>query len=386
MAVAVAIASVVALSVWPSARPGGNEADRRSGQSDGAVRRQTRPAFEGRFLIEAVHQFTADQVRTVAEVAQQDVVAVSVGQVYLKRTGAPFATPVAAMAVDAAAYAAAYGDPKLAAYLRAGSVLSRSAASLLGLRAGDVTLPAEGSPLTIAAVVDDAALGGRQMAVARGASYAVGLALPTVGDYLVLSGATQQIPAILARLQRALPAKRLRAVPAVPGNYFSPAATVLTQSEIQRRFGTFGVRATDDGSLLLEPAWVDAYIIERHLPVLGAVTCNRAVLPDLTAAMTELDAAGLADLVDVTDFQRDGGCFAPRLVRLDSALSHHTWGIAIDINVARNPLGAASRQDLRLVAIMKAHNFTWGGGWVRRDAAHFEWYGRPVRESVVPAA
>ena len=81
-------------------------------------------------------------------------------------------------------------------------------------------------------------------------------------------------------------------------------------------------------------------------------------------------------LVHTADFQREGGCWNPRLVRFGTGqLSAHTWGIAIDINVDVNPLGASPVQDPRLVDIMTQHGFVWGGTFLRPDGAHFEWQG-----------
>jgi hypothetical protein len=177
-------------------------------------------------------------------------------------------------------------------------------------------------------------------------------------------------------LQAALPEKRLRSVIAGSARHFSPSATVLSQAEIQTRFGAFTVKKSGD-SFTIDPAWVADNIIRADVPVLGTVVGHRKMLPDLRAAMAELEDSGLADLVDSNDFQRAGGAYNPRTVRFDTALSHHSWGIAVDINVARNPLGAPPDQDPRLVRIMEKHNFTWGGRWLRPDAAHFEWFGTP---------
>jgi len=89
----------------------------------------------------------------------------------------------------------------------------------------------------------------------------------------------------------------------------------------------------------------------------------------------------LGATVHSADFAYEGGCYAPRIARFSNggSVSAHSWGIAVDINVDVNPLGGKPRQDPRLVAIMTAHNFTWGGRWLRPDGAHFEWVGPTVR-------
>jgi hypothetical protein len=53
-------------------------------------------------------------------------------------------------------------------------------------------------------------------------------------------------------------------------------------------------------------------------------------------------------------------------------VSHHAWGIAIDINVDGDPRGDFATQDQRLVDAMAAQGFTWGGDWLFPDPAHYE--------------
>jgi len=56
-------------------------------------------------------------------------------------------------------------------------------------------------------------------------------------------------------------------------------------------------------------------------------------------------------------------------------LSFHSWGLAIDINVAQNPLGSKDRtkQPPELVAAFKKHGFFWGADYKgRKDPMHFQ--------------
>ena len=43
-------------------------------------------------------------------------------------------------------------------------------------------------------------------------------------------------------------------------------------------------------------------------------------------------------------------------------LSHHSWGVAVDLNIAGNYYGVPPDQDSRLVAVMERWGFAWGGG------------------------
>jgi hypothetical protein len=90
--------------------------------------------------------------------------------------------------------------------------------------------------------------------------------------------------------------------------------------------------------------------------------------------LSELEDAGLTSLVDPAQF---GGCYSPRLIGPGLGLSRHAWGIAVDVNVASNPLGGASTQDERLVEVMRHWGMAWGGEWLRPDPMHFEYLSVP---------
>ena len=69
-----------------------------------------------------------------------------------------------------------------------------------------------------------------------------------------------------------------------------------------------------------------------------------------------------------------GGCYNFRDVRGGTHLSLHSWGLAIDLNVASNPLGSISRnQPDLLVATFEKHGFWWGANFHHRpDPMHFQ--------------
>jgi len=107
------------------------------------------------------------------------------------------------------------------------------------------------------------------------------------------------------------------------------------------------------------------------VPVLGSVTCHRAMLPALRGALTEIARAGLGGTLGAY-----GGCYRPRLVRggdSGGTLSRHSYGIAVDVNVARNSFGGRVDMHPRVVEIFRRWGFAWGGTWVRPDGMHFEW-------------
>jgi len=69
------------------------------------------------------------------------------------------------------------------------------------------------------------------------------------------------------------------------------------------------------------------------------------------------------------------GCYNYRPVRGGTHLSLHSWGLAIDLNAAQNPLGSTDRtkQAPELVACFKKHGFWWGADYHHRtDPMHFQ--------------
>ena len=68
-----------------------------------------------------------------------------------------------------------------------------------------------------------------------------------------------------------------------------------------------------------------------------------------------------------------GGTHVYRRKRGTVGLSMHAYGIAIDINPAKNPMGKKGVMPEWFVAIFKKWGFTWGGTWKRRDDMHFQY-------------
>jgi hypothetical protein len=194
--------------------------------------------------------------------------------------------------------------------------------------------------------------------------------------YLLVHG-MPDAAALSAVMKPQLPTRAVRDRASTANGFLSSYDTVLTQLQVKRRFGEFSLKQGSGGALVPDSSWMAQWIRTEDVPQLGNVECNKAILPDLMAAMREITAKGLAKLVDTADFVREGGCFNPRVTRFSDggALSSHSWGIAVDLNVDVNPLGGKPHQDPRLVAIMASHGFTWGGHWLRPDGAHFEWVG-----------
>jgi hypothetical protein len=124
-------------------------------------------------------------------------------------------------------------------------------------------------------------------------------------------------------------------------------------------------------AIVLDPGWVGANIVTAPVPVLGRVTCHRAVLGALRGALTEVARAGLGG-----GLGRYGGCYNARLIRGGDSggfLSRHSFGIAVDVNITNNVFGGRVSMDPRIVDIFRRWGFAWGGTWVRPDGMHFEY-------------
>lgn len=146
---------------------------------------------------------------------------------------------------------------------------------------------------------------------------------------------------------------------------------VLTGGSVAAAVGSFRYTNGPRGTIRPSRDWVAAYIRTEAVPILGDVTCNKAVLPQLRAALTEIVRRGLATRVHPGEY---AGCYYPRYIGRDAAngLSLHSWGIALDLNVPGNRRGTAGEMDRSVVEVFKRWGFAWGGDWSYTDPMHFE--------------
>ena len=133
--------------------------------------------------------------------------------------------------------------------------------------------------------------------------------------------------------------------------------------------GVFNFTPTGGGRIAPDPAWVRSHIVTEVVPILGSVTCNRYLMPQLKAALAEIVTRGLERRSTPSEY---AGCYYPRYIAGSTTLSNHSFGLALDLNTAGNQRGTVGEIDREVVAIFKYWGFAWGGDWGYTDPMHFE--------------
>ena len=143
---------------------------------------------------------------------------------------------------------------------------------------------------------------------------------------------------------------------------------VLPTALVKNYFGDFQIKEKDGTWIIIEPAWRNENIERKEMPIIGRATCNKIMWKPLLGALNQVIDEGLEYTLYKEEFQKSGGCYAPRRINRFNAggsISRHAWGIAIDINVK-------SGYHPRVVEIFNEWGFAWGGTWTSPDEMHFE--------------
>jgi hypothetical protein len=133
--------------------------------------------------------------------------------------------------------------------------------------------------------------------------------------------------------------------------------------------GVFNYTPIGGGRVQPEASWVRTHIVTEQVPILGSVTCNKFMMPQLRAALLEVQSSGLAAEIHPDEY---AGCYYPRFIAGSTTLSNHSFGLAFDINVPGNQRGTVGQISRAVVAIFKKWGFAWGGDWNYTDPMHFE--------------
>ena len=133
--------------------------------------------------------------------------------------------------------------------------------------------------------------------------------------------------------------------------------------------GVYRYTVLGGGRIAPEPAWEASHISTETVPILGTITCNTLLFPQLKGALNEIIDRGLADKIHPDEY---AGCYYPRFIAGSSTLSNHAFGLALDLNVPGNGRGTVGEMDRGVVDSFKNWGFAWGGDWNYTDPMHFE--------------
>jgi hypothetical protein len=277
-----------------------------------------------------------------------------------------YAFPLDTFVVDPRAYTRVTGDAAFRQLRGGGVLLSDASARLRRLGSGDRMTLTGGRRVVVGGVVPDE--------VARGAE----LVASTADVSRAQRRATAVVvatrdPEAVADVVPDDPLTHVGRLDARPDSA-TTAGSITRPVQLKHNFGEFAVQLPYGANWIdIDPGWVRRNIVTRKVPILGAVTCHRAMIAPLRRALGRLERQGLARLVDRGDY---AGCFAARRIADSGSLSLHAWGLAVDVNASENPQGSKPRQDRRVVRAFERVGFTWGGRWpTAPDGMHFEWHG-----------
>lgn len=207
------------------------------------------------------------------------------------------------------------------------------------------------------------------MIVSTRVARAMKLGAPTV---LVVGAKTGTTIETLGKdLQKKLPGADLKRIRVVTSSRSQPAAPQQVGTVSGATIGTMSFRILNNGFIDPDDSWVAANITTGSVPIIGSVRCHRIMIPQLAAALAEIQDAGLAGEIRPGEY---AGCYVPRFIDRDPrrGLSMHAFGLAVDFNTSTNQLGTRGDMHPDVVRIFERWGFAWGGWWGRPDPMHFE--------------
>jgi len=155
----------------------------------------------------------------------------------------------------------------------------------------------------------------------------------------------------------------------------------LSDQDVIAHFGDPGPYIRPDGSI--DDAWATAQLVTMTLPAPLPASWDRGAAISRLRVHRRLAAQFAVALLTVhanpdawAAIGDTGGCYCWRPQRASAGrrLSRHCWGIAIDLDVADNPMGRSpGKMHPAVIAAFRSQGFEWGGAWrVRKDPMHFE--------------
>jgi D-alanyl-D-alanine carboxypeptidase len=155
----------------------------------------------------------------------------------------------------------------------------------------------------------------------------------------------------------------------------------LTMQQVKANFGDPWHWITFDGHVL--PEWETSILSLAKLPAelplswephkkVGIFRCHKRLVRLFERALSSIYYDAPDAWATIDDF---GGCYAFRANRRDRRrLSMHSWGIAIDLDVADNPQGAPGEMHPKIIEAFESYGFLWGGRFSGKscDPMHME--------------
>ncbi|HEX6400113.1 MAG TPA: M15 family metallopeptidase [Actinomycetota bacterium] len=329
------------------------------------------------------------QIGRLAVVAEDNVWLVrswSAAGELVDRPERPYRIPLDVAAVDPMTFAPFLppaDQATLAAIENGEGILGSTSASVRRLGPGALLELGGGKRIRIAAVLPDELVGASELLVSQETGRRIGvtrerylLIRPPATEPMSSASLRRAIQPLLPRHLGVFRRVQVRAPGETP--YFRAGDAVLPPVLLKALFGEFAARPTpgEPGSLEVDPEWIRTHLVTTGIPLLGRVTCHTGIVPQLRGAMRELRDAGAAHVI-----RSFHGCFVPRFISRDptALLSHHSWGVAFDVNLVGNYYGVEPHQPLRLRRTLARWGFIWGGTFVVPDGNHFEYRRLPKR-------
>jgi hypothetical protein len=148
--------------------------------------------------------------------------------------------------------------------------------------------------------------------------------------------------------------------------------TGMTLAEAIDKYGRIEDHKWANEGLFMVSFIVPSYVGDYWINTLTgkpvkSIYINKDMQPCLLSALSNLSSCGIINELKTFD-----GCFGIRDVRgHPGEPSAHSYGIAIDINAAENPLGGESKFSEEFIKCFEWAGFRWGGTFGRKDPMHF---------------
>lgn len=244
------------------------------------------------------------------------------------------------------------------------ALLGATSARLRGLGAGSLVTLEDGIERTIAGVVDDRVVGFAELIVHPDDQAAI-----DIERYLLVRHDGSATP-VVAGIQAAA-GEQLRITPMSDVTYPRHGDGVLPQVVLKDHFGEFPIRDVTGRAVAVGATWRNEHLVASNLPRVGHTLCHRTVTEAFRAVLAELEANGLLDQISPSRYQ---GCWVGRVIGASRTLSHHSWGVAVDVNVNPSDVFTSDLSE-DVIATFERHGFVWGGDFLRPDQPHFEYVG-----------